>query len=84
MHIMYLPITGYASLEEMEAEVCRLLRCSHGKCPAIHTEAFVQFRANLLRGLDNTPGVYLPEGLVLQTAGAGVNFSWLYGYVEST
>jgi hypothetical protein len=83
MHILYLPITGYASLEEMEGEVCRLLRCSHGKCPAIHTEAFVEFRTNLLRGCLSSSKVYLPEGLVLQTDGAGVNFSWLYGCVDS-
>jgi hypothetical protein len=80
MHIMYLPITGYASLEEMEGEVCRLLRCSYGKCPVMHTEAFVQFRANLLQGRGDA--VYLPEGLVLQTAGAGVNFSWQYSCVD--
>lgn len=86
MHIMQLPVASYSDMEEMESEVCRLLRCSHCKCAAMHTEAFMNFRAGLLQGINHGARVYLPEGLVLQAnyagnAGSCVDFSWMYAEV---
>jgi hypothetical protein len=77
MDIMYIPIQNYSDVECMESEVCRLLRCKYGKCAAMHTEAFMLFRAKLLRGV-RSDKVYLPEGLVLQAVQSGVEFSWAY------
>jgi hypothetical protein len=48
MHIMNIPITHYNDIVTMEAEICRLLRCSNSKCAAMHTQAYMHFRANLL------------------------------------
>jgi hypothetical protein len=87
MHIMDIPITNYNDTVTMETEICRLLRCSNSKCAAIHTEAFMHFRANLLN-IDINPlpvvggTVYMPEGLVLkiifQEGCSYVQLSWRY------
>jgi hypothetical protein len=45
---MNIPITHYNDIVTMEAEICRLLRCSNSKCAAMHTQAYMHFRANLL------------------------------------
>jgi hypothetical protein len=75
MHIMDIPITNYNDTVTMEAEICRLLRCSNCKCAAMHTEAFMHFRANLLNAVEGI--VYMPEGLVLK-----IMFREGYRYVE--
>jgi hypothetical protein len=47
------------------------LRCSSCKCAAMHTQAFINFRAKLLNVDGNALSaagntVYMPEGLVLK------------------
>jgi hypothetical protein len=81
MDIVFIPISSYGDIEYMESEVCRLLRCSRGKCAAMHTQAFLQLRLNLLCGKQNSGlgvKIYLPEGLVLQALDTGVQLSWMY------
>jgi hypothetical protein len=85
MHIMHLAIADYSDLEGMESEICRLLRCSSGKCAAMHTESFIHFRASLLTATAprlRNEVVHLPEGLTLQLTPSGVDFFWTYAVVE--
>ena len=82
MDIVFVPISIYSDVETMECEVCRLLRCSHGKCAAMHTEAFIDFRVGLLGTGTLGKKIYLPEGLVLQSHEAGVQFSWTYASID--
>jgi hypothetical protein len=85
MPIMHIPIVDYRNMEEMEDEICRLLRCYRGKCAAMHTAAFIGFRMNLLNFISKSPHstglkVYMPEGLVLEIVDSGVKFSWVSAY----
>jgi hypothetical protein len=92
MHIMDIPITGYSDIITTEVEICRLLRCSSCKCAAMHTQAFINFRAKLLNVDGNALSaagntVYMPEGLVLkmivQQGHRYVELSWNYADTSS-
>jgi hypothetical protein len=88
MYIGCIPIANDRDIEELEYVICRLLRCSQGKCAALHTESFVQFRAKLfqetIRGISNEGIVYMPEGLVVRIVGLGVELLWVYADVTET
>jgi hypothetical protein len=78
MHIMDIHVTSYDDVERLETEICRLLRCSRGKCSAMYTQPFIELRGALLGGVGADRVVYMPEGLVLRTSGACVQLSWAY------
>jgi hypothetical protein len=84
MHIVDIFIDNYDDVQHVESEICRLLRCSHGKCAAIHTQAYMHFRAMLLSGSsDLSPcKVYLPEGLVAKATSNVVELYWTYALTE--